>query len=531
MKKFLALILVAMMMVSAVACADTLVAPRVLPLEGYANEPVPTDIIFYDNEIVMNYIQEFANITQIPHPSYHTEKLAEYLTVYAAAHNLKCEVQEGIGNVVIWLPATEGYEEAPVVAVQGHIDMVPDAAEGVEHDWLNDPLELIWSSNMVKANGTTLGADNGSGIAFMLTYIDYADVFTHGPMVFIFTVDEEVGCTGAHELDPKYVADVDYMINVDSGYGGATISCAGSKYFDFSKEAKWIDAPEGIVAVDIMFDGLKGGHSAGVGGGKANALVAMANVMLTLAQSDIDFNIVSFTGGNATNAIPGKSQATIAVAKADVDAVIAKLDEFATLFSSGYAMTEPNYTFTYAATDAAPAKVLDGELSVDLVQLMSIVPNNIHTLNSAKGTQSSANIGVITVDEEIVTFTSFMRSNSTFHAEQLTWQALALAELSGFDFNIPATISAWPERANNKLVEIASRVFLEMTGKEFRTSVIHAGLECGEFAGKNPEMFIMAGGLSGGAAGHTYNETMTFDGSEDSIDYLVELIKTLANEG
>lgn len=531
MKKTISLLLAVMMLVG-IGCttvsAETLDAPKVLDLEGYINVPVPTDIIFYDSEIVMNYIQEFANITQVPHPCYNTGKLAEYLTVYATAHGLKSEIQEGIGNVVIWLPATPGYEDAPVVAVQGHIDMVADTADGVEHDWDNDPLKLIWSSNMVEADGTSLGADDGQGLAFMLTYIDYADEFTHGPMKFIFTVDEEVGCIGAHELDPAYLEDVTYLLNVDGGYGGAVISCAGSKYFHFSHAPEWVDMPEGYATVEMKFDGLKGGHSAGVGGGKANALVAMANAMLTIAQSDIDFNIVSFTGGNATNAIPGKSEAVIAVASENVDAVIAKLDEFAKLFNSGYAMTEPDYSFTYGASEAAPEKVLAGELSADLVELMSIVPNNVHTLNSNKGNESSANLGVITVDEEIVEFTSFMRSNSTFHAEQLTWQFTALAELTGFDFDIPGTISAWPERPNNKLVEIASELFLEMTGNEFRTSVIHAGVECGEFAGKNDQMFILATGVGGGAAGHTFNETMTFDGVEVAVDYLVQLIAKLA---
>ena len=532
MKKLLSTALAALLAMAALSVsAEPLVAPNVMELEGYEMVSVPTDIISYDNEVVMNYIQEFANLTQVPHPSYHTEKMAEYLTVYAAAHGLEVDVQEGIGNVVMWLPATEGYEDAPVVAVQGHIDMVADTAEGVEHDWLNDPLDLIWSSNMVEADGTTLGADDGAGIAFMLTFIDYADTFVHGPMVFIYTVEEEVGCLGAHELDPKYLEGIKYLINVDSGYGGATISCAGSKYFHFSHAAEWVDAPEGTVSLAIAFEGLKGGHSAGVGSGKANALVAMANAILSISQAGYAVNIASFEGGNATNAIPASGKAVINVSADDVEGVTACLDEFAKLFKSSYEATEENYSFTYGAADENASKVLDGNLSVALVQLMSIIPNNVHTLNTNKGNESSANLGVITVNDEIVEFTSFMRSNSTFHSEQLTWQVIAMAELAGFDFDIPATISPWPVRPNNTLVDIASALFLEMTGEEFRTSVIHAGLECGEFAGKNPDMYIIATGLSGGKGGHTYSETMTFDGSEASIDYLVALIAKLAEEG
>lgn len=532
MKKLISLVLVALMVLAvASASADAYVAPKVLDLEGYINVEVPTDIINYDDEIVMNYIQEFANVTQVPHPSYNTGKLATYLTVYADAHGLQSEIEEGTGNVVIWLPATEGYESAPMTAVQGHIDMVAATDEGVEHDWLNDPLELIWSANEVTANGTSLGADDDAGLAFMLTYMDYADTFVHGPMKFIFTVDEEVGCTGAHELDPKYVEDVVYLINVDGGYGGATISCAGSKYFHFSHAAEWVDAAEGSVAYDLAFTGLKGGHSAGVGGGKANALVAMANALLNLNQAGISFGIVSMEGGSATNAIPSDSKATIAIAAADVDAVTAVLDTFAGLFDGSYAATEPDYSFTYGASDAAVEKMLDADLSASLVSLMSVVPNNIHTLNQSKGTESSANLGVMTVNDEIVEFTSFMRSNSNFHAEQLTWQVQSLAAAYGFDFDIAGTIAAWPAKADDKLVQKASELFLEMTGEEFRTSIIHAGVECGEFAGKNPDIYIIATGVSGGTAGHTTAETMNFDMVKPSVDFLVALIEKLAVEG
>ena len=185
---------------TATPITDALEGLRVLELEGYDMVNVPTDIISYDNDAVMNYIQEFANFTQVPRPSYDTDKMTEYLKVWAAARGIDCVADEA-GNVIMNLPATEGYEDAPVVIFQGHIDMVPDTDEGVVHDWANDPLDLIWTSNTLKADGTSLGADNGSGVAFMLTYMDYADELTHGPLRFIFTVDEEVGLLGAAALD------------------------------------------------------------------------------------------------------------------------------------------------------------------------------------------------------------------------------------------------------------------------------------------------------------------------------------------
>ena len=366
----------------------------------------------------------------------------------------------------------------------------------------------------------------------MLAYMDYADTFVHGPLRFLFTVDEEVGLLGANAMDPKYVADVTYLINVDGGYGSATISCAGGKYFDFTHAAQWGDAPEGAVAYALEFAGLTGGHSAGVGGGKANGLVAMANALLELNQAGIAFNLVSFEGGSATNAIPTGGKAIIAVAEADVDAVTAKLDEFAKLFKESYEAIETAYTFTYGASEDALERALDADLSVKLVQLMSAVPNNIHTLlATTEGTESSSNLGLLVFDDETVGFTCFMRSSSNYQSEQITLINTALAELSGFDLDIPVEMATWPLKADNKLGDIAVALFKEMTGGDFQLHAIHAGVECGEFAVKNEDMYILATGVSGGSDGHTTAETMNFDQVEASVDFLVALAQRLAEEG
>ena len=538
MKKTVSLLLAALLVCGLLfgaigAYAAESVSDRVLPLEGYDMVEVPTDVISYDSEVVMNYIQEFANFTQVPRQSGDTDKMTEYLTVWADARGIEYDVEE-IGNVIMYLPASEGYEDAPVVAFQGHIDMVPAVDEGVEHDWANDPLDLIWTENSVKADGTSLGADNGSGLAFMLTYMDYADTFEHGPLRFLFTVDEEIGLLGANAMDPKYVEGVSYLINVDGGYGSATISCAGGKYFEFTRDAEWVENPEDTVIYELEFAGLTGGHSAGVGGGKANGLVAMANALVELDQAGIAFNLVSFEGGSATNAIPTGSKAVISVAEDDVEAINAKLDEFAKLFKESYEAIETAYTFTYGVNeDVEPVgEVLDADLSVALVQLMSVVPNNIHTLlATTEGTESSSNLGLLTFTEDTIGFTCFMRSSSTYQSEQITLINTALAELSGFDLDIPVEMATWPLKADNKLGDIAVELFEELTGGEFTLHAIHAGVECGEFAVKNEDMYILATGVSGGSNGHMTSETMNFDQVEESVDFLVALAQRLAEVG
>ncbi|MBR4114286.1 MAG: beta-Ala-His dipeptidase [Anaerotignum sp.] len=536
MKKFVSMAVAGTMVMQCGICTAFAgsgggVAEGVQKLNGYKMVEVPTNIISYESDVVMTYIQEFANFTQVPRPSYNTTKMAEYLEAWAEARGIQAET-DTYGNVVMNVPATKGYEKAPLVAFQGHIDMVPAVDEGVVHDWDNDPLDLIWTSNSVKADGTSLGADNGSGVAFMLTYMDYKDTFKHGPMRFIFTSDEEVGLLGAHALETKHVADVEYFVNVDGGYGGAIISCAGGKFIEFTQDAEWEAMPADSVLYKMEFSGLKGGHSAAVGGGKANALVKMANAMLAMDQAGVEFNMVSFEGGSANNVIPNKSVATVAVKKADVEKVNATMARFAKLFKDSYEAVETDYTFTYGVAEGKAAKVLSNEVSVAMVQLMSAVPNNIHTLMATTtGTEASSNVGMMIWNDEKVGFSIFPRSSSTYALEQIMMTDQALAELTGFDMNVTVSFATWPMKAENKLGDMAAALFKEMTGEDYALSAIHGGVECGEFAEKNEDMYIISTGVSGGSAGHTTAETMNFDKVEDSVEFLVKLAEKLAVEG
>lgn len=505
--------------------------PRVLPLPGYRMADVPAELVSYEDEVVMTYVQEFANLTQVPHASRLTQPVTEYLKVWATVHGVACEA-DAAGNVVMELPASPGRECAPVVAFQAHIDMVPAAAEGVVHDWAKDPLKLVWSKGEVCADGTSLGADNGAGVAFMQTYILYADRFVHGPMRFYYTVDEEIGLLGAHEMDAKYFQGVDDLINVDGGYGEGIVACAGGKYFTFSHAAEWIEPAADSAAFVLEFTGLKGGHSAGVGGGKANGLVAMANALLALSQAGVRFGIAGFEGGNANNAIPRSGKAVIVLNRADVGAAEQVLEGFAKQFRESYEAVEDEYAFTFGVSGAKVDRTLVPGLSEKLVQLMSAVPDGIHTLlATASGTESSSNLGTIAVTGESVSFTCFMRSSSVYQAEQITMINAALAQLTGFALDIPMTMAAWPLKADNRLGEEAAALYREMTGEEFRLSAIHAGVECGELAQKNPAMNILSTGIAGGRNGHTVEEAMNFDKVGASIDFLVRLAARLAGEG
>lgn len=507
---------------SLTAAVGAKVGNRAAQTPGYQMVEVPASAK-YDNAVVNAYMQEFVNLTQVPHSSSNNEKMTAYLKAWAEARGVEVFTEE-IGNVIMNVPATEGFEDAPLVIFQGHIDMVPAVDAGVEHDWTKDPLKLLWNGTTVKADGTSLGADNGSGVAFALTYIDYQDCFTHGPVRMIFTVDEEIGCFGAQALDAKFLNDAKYMINIDGGYGGAIIACAGGCYFEYSHDCEWEAVPAGAVSYTVSFSGLKGGHSAGVGGGKANGLVALADTLVTLDQAGIEFRIASIEGGNANNAIPSSSKAVIVLAADKVAAADEALNAFGKKFMDSYSAVETKVVFSHAKSDEAPAKVLSADLSVKLVQLMSVVPNNIHTLLAgASGTEASSNLGTISLTDEKVSFICMMRSSSTFQAQQITLISNVLAEMSGFSLNIPSTFATWPLKGVNKLGEIAADLFKEMTGGTYSLSAIHAGVECGEFAEKAPDLLLISTGVSGGGSGHTTAETMNFDKVEVSMDFLITL--------
>lgn len=260
-------------------------------------------------------LSEFLELAKVPRPSHHEERVSEYLFQWAKRHGLAVE-KDALNEIIIDKPASPGCENVPRVIFQAHMDMVCVCEEGVSYDPLNDPIKVINDGITLTAEGTSLGADDGIGVAMCL-YLLQDDTLRHGPIRAIFTTNEEDGMDSM-AIDPKYL-DGDYLINLDwETLGSLCNSCAGGDYFNFSHKAEWEKPVAGCKTLTITFSNLLGGHSGvGINKGHANALVTIATLLSMLQQGGVSFRVASFGGGQAKNAIPAFGSASVAIAAND----------------------------------------------------------------------------------------------------------------------------------------------------------------------------------------------------------------------
>lgn len=472
-------------------------------------------------------LDEFLKITQIPRPSHHEERIAEYLYQWAVAHDLKVE-KDALGEIIIDKPATPGYEDKPLTIFQAHMDMVCVAEEGVAYDPLNDPIKVINDGKMLTADGTSLGADDGIGVAMCL-YLLQDDSIKHGPIRAIITTNEEDGMDSM-AIDAKYLQG-EYLINLDwETIGSLCNSCAGGDFFNYSRKAEWEIPASDAKTMTISFSNLLGGHSGvGINKGHANALVSLATALTMLKQGNISYRIASLSGGQAPNAIPKFAKAELAIAHSQIDAANTILDQFLAEFKDCYDNVESEYSFNIVVDDAAPARALTGEIGYALAELMTVAPNNVHTMSPFVDglVESSANLGTISVDEDAIKFMVFARSSVDYPETQMGIICKSLADAYGFDFQSDGHVPGWAVNPNSKLVPITCEAYENLTGKPMVVEPVHAGVECGAFAIKNPKLDMIAIGPTLLDV-HTPNEKCCLDDIKVTTDLLISILEKIA---
>ena len=442
-----------------------------------------------DKEIIEGALSEFEQIAAVPHKSGHTEKIADFFVSWARSHGFAAR-KDAVGNVIIDVPAKDRPETAPLTVLQTHRDMVCVAAEGKRFDPLTDPVVTVADGDWLRADGTSLGADDGMGSAIIM------DILTsdapHGPVRFIATVDEETSMKGAENLDAKYIKGAKNLINVDSEESDTVIvSSAGS----FSCDAVCrlaVTAPEKASAVRIAVNGLKGGHSGMmIHEGRLNAVRAIAAVLKDAKESGVPFELASLKGGKAKNAIPADAEAVITLDAADV----ARLEESAaackTRFADEYKSVEDGISVTVKAAPAPasaikdPAPLLDFILeSFDGVYSMS---EEIEGL-----VKSSSNLGTADVAEGLASFGFMIRSSETKEFDVLKKRLSDLAADKGFSIENARGSSAWEYKKDNALLAAVLSAYKELNGRDMKATAIHAGLETGIFAALSPDTDIVS---------------------------------------
>ncbi len=423
--------------------------------------------------------KHFAALCSLPHPSKHEEKVCEYVVEFAKANNIECE-KDAIGNVVLRKPATPGYENRKGLIMQAHLDMVPQKNNDTQFDFLTDSIKTMIDGEWVTADGTTLGADNGMGVAAALAIFELTDI-EHGPIEALFTIDEEAGMTGANNLDPNILKG-DILLNLDSeDEGELYVGCAGGT--DVLVELPYSTvAPTNNKAYDIVISNLKGGHSGmEIILQRANSNKLMVRIIRNLVEK-CGIEVSYAAGGNMRNAIPREAKCSIVVEAAKADAMLAELNDYVAKIKAEYAERDENITVE-ASEVAMPAAVLDAKSLSAFINLVHAMPNGVDRMSTVMEglVETSSNMGIVEMAEGVFKIMILARSSSNSTMNDLTARMVSIAELAGANAKINNGYEGWKPNLSSPILKTMQDRYMELYGKMPEIKAIHAGLECGIF--------------------------------------------------
>lgn len=464
----------------------------------------------------------FEELCKIPHGSGNTKQISDYLVSFAKEHELEY-VQDEMNNVVIYKPATEGYEDAPAVILQGHMDMVCEKRPDVDHDFTKDPLNISVKDGYVTANGTTLGGDDGIAVAYGLALLESTEL-AHPALEVLITVDEEIGLLGAEGFDCSALKGK-RLINLDSeAEGSLWISCAGGLSGISTIPVQRVEAEGQKTAVKIT--GLMGGHSgAEIDKKRANANVLMGRFLYTL-QKEAAYEIISLAGGQKDNAITREADAELLVE--DVNAVKACAEKVQKGFREEYAGTDEGITIEITELGASSARVLHPTSREKVLFFLMEVPFGIQKMSgSIDGlVETSTNIGIVKLGEDEFLGSSSVRSSVEAAGAALSDKICYLTEFLGGDYTVQGAYPAWEYRKDSPLRDQMVEVYEEMYGEKPNVVAIHAGLECGLFYKKIEGLDCVSLGPNMKDI-HTSEEVLDVASTERVWKYLVKVLESL----
>ncbi|MBU1238617.1 aminoacyl-histidine dipeptidase [Myxococcota bacterium] len=422
----------------------------------------------------------FAQLAAIPHRSKEEQKLAAWIIQTAREKGFVART-DSVSNIVVEIPATPGYEKAPTVILQGHIDMVCEKNEDTVHDFATDPIELVREDDWITANGTTLGADNGIGVAAALAFMDEKNV-VHGPLELLCTIDEETGMTGAFNLQPDFLKGR-YMLNLDSEEDGALyVGCAGGADIKCFFDVSLADAPAGATSVAMSVKGLRGGHSGlNIIENRANALRIMARILKTFITEGVSFGIIDIEGGSARNAIPREINARLAVLPAHLDKARALAEQSFAAARTEYGKRDTDMHMLFDPKGPATDKVWSVQTITNVVDAMLTLPTGVLTMSQdlPNLVESSCNLATINVRDGKVFLWLSARSSVQPVIAEIQETAQIIGKRCGATVELGDGYPAWQPDMDSPLLQNAVEVFERLYGAEPQIKAIHAGLECG----------------------------------------------------
>ena len=470
---------------------------------------------------------EFAKINEIPRPSKREEKMIEYLKQWGENHHLDTKVDE-TGNVIIRKGATKGMENRKTVVLQSHMDMVCDKLVDVEFDFDKDAIKTYVDGEWLTAEGTTLGADDGIGCAIELAILASDDI-EHGPIECVFTRDEETGLSGAEGMKAGFMTG-DYLINLDSeDEGEIFVSCAGGRNTTAKFSFKRQEAAAGSFFMRGQLKGLVGGHSGDdINKKRANAIKILARFLYQEMNRYEGIQLAQFHSGKLHNAIPRDGQFVIAVPNAIKENIKADWNVFAAEVEDEFHVTDTQMVWSMESTDAET--VIEPAVAKNFVWAVQAVDNGVYAICQDEElggmVETSSNIASIHSSENEIEILSSQRSNVMSNLDNMCATIRAVFQLAGAETVSADGYPAWKMKANSELQKIVRESYVKLFGKEPVVRGIHAGLECGLFSERYPQLDMVSFGPTLRFV-HTPDERLLIPTVQMVWDHLLDVLKNI----
>ncbi len=469
----------------------------------------------------------FDEITKVPRPSCHEEQIRKYLLDFATENNIDAKTDD-CGNVVMTKPATPGHENAPIVILQAHMDMVAEKNNDVEHDFLKDPIQTYIDGDWVKAKGTTLGADNGIGMAGALAVL-IDNSLEHGPIECLFTINEEIGLEGAQNLGKDMIKG-SMLINLDSEDDGEIfVGCAGgidtTAIFSYTPTA----APENLCYLKVAIGGLLGGHSGSdinTGRGNANKLIAR---FVWNCSNDICIKLASFDGGNLRNAIPREAYAVIGVPSDKKAEIETRLANYSKEIENEYRGIEPVVKFTIEEVER-PASIIDDATVKALILSLYSAPHGVYSMSrDLEGlVETSTNLAAVKMlEDNKIKVTTSQRSSVESRKFDIAAQVETHFLLAGAEISHSDGYPGWAPNMDSTIMKLSSAAYEELYNVNPAIKAIHAGLECGLFLAKYPNLDMVSFGPTMTGV-HSPDEKLNIPTVEKFWNHLTLTLKKVA---
>ncbi len=472
-------------------------------------------------------LELFEKISAIPRCSKHEEKIGAFLLDWAEKNGLKAK-KDKVGNVLILVPASSGYEKSPTVVVQGHMDMVCEKTADSPHDFAKDPIRFVFEGEWLKADHTTLGADNGIALSMaMVMALDKSAA--HPPLELLFTIDEETGLTGANALQGDFI-EGKILLNVDSEDEGVfTVGCAGGRDTHISLAVRYEDAPEGFVMARVKDGSMTGGHSGvNINEERANAIRVLTRVLAQVRRQH-DARLADISGGTAHNAIPRDAWADVFIPRDSFKAVEKVVAEMEQVCKNEFRKTDPGLKLSAELQlETMGKRPLNTADSGRILDLLIALPHGVAAMSTEmKGlVETSNNEASVRIANSKLEIVTSQRSSVMSRLNALTWRIEAIARLAGADAVSGDGYPSWQPNLQSPLLARCKEVYRRLFGREPHVEAIHAGLECGIIGDKKEGMDMISFGPTLKNP-HSPDEKIHVESIGKVWDFMVELLKSL----